>query len=75
MGETTPPPFTPQGAQPYDRIREIVQGIRGLGVLPHEHPHAEVYNEALTLAADYVQQVWSHAGRGALSEQPNADGR
>ncbi len=46
-------------------IPEVSRGIRMLGLVAGEHPHADVYNEALKVAAWYVESVWSTPGRGA----------
>lgn len=35
-------------------LNKLAQGVRMLGLLPHEHPHAAVYNEALKLASAYI---------------------
>jgi len=48
---------------------QMARGIRMLGVLPSEHPHAAVYNEALELAAAYVEKVWCQPGRGANAQR------
>lgn len=50
---------------------QIAKGIRMLGVTPREHPQHAVFNEALQLAAAYVEQAWGCEGRGARASAPD----
>jgi hypothetical protein len=54
-GATGPAGVSPQAEQVRIDLDRLAKGVRMLGFLPHEHPQAAVYNEALALAANYLR--------------------